>query len=1410
MDEGKFVEETKFSGSSIFDIIINPTFALETTINYVELINNNLKVVDGINYQDGTILLRLLDPLKYCNESTVYLRLVHTNRTITTLDLNNLNIPRENFCYNPTLVANSKQSSGSSSGDSITINAIAYKYILINYFCDHSISNKVCGDVITWTGELVSTIEFENVCNDSRIIQSHKKDDGFLRVCYVEDEKEIIWTKYSVPNIATGTIIETSTGKLTDISNFNPNITNFFSREDGSYAMVTCTTSTKTTTDSNQFTGDWTISVTFLSVDNNPQQTGPFELYKTKTSSSGLIDIVNIHRCDLAYYFSGYSCLITIVRSTNISYIDIDFTSSGKLNSLTPEFSIAQISNTTTTTIWDVQPLYYGGYVILVEAAPTGNVEGHICSNNGTYFGNWGFSGQYEYTNKIAGVLPDNTLWTIPKQPTGNCSWTCLLTDTLTTYSTVQSNNISFSIIGKFPGGPGGYGSDSILSTIPEKNSSIISANTDSITISYTKPVTKSSGNVNIYQIRSSTDTSINNSDDYYDESEDVLRQSCSGQSDYVQILGTEGSIKNFVVRDELYVNYDSSSVSCIIRLTPEGTTYYISLSKNDQLDFVGKLSNELSNALPCDATRIKIPTKFQYSHDNNNNYSSINDNLTFKNYEMNITASSTDQIFMRVNIEGTLSRTELSAIQLSSDLNELIINKNVTLLSKGLYTNLIDSGYGAEQIAMGTRKYKLAQNLLAITMFIFITIDFCLDIAFVSIHGKDFKWLYLPRTEASEVSDTPTTSSYSSSFTSREKLLTSFNSYNKLILIGRMFSFMVEDSAHLFILILYREFSITPAIIPMLSFSAATTVLILKSMLIILGIYLNSFGSIIVDSSDRDEYDDRKSVLDNVKEKNGSGRRKKSSSMSRKGSKDIYDDTYSSSGGKKKRNNKSSNEERRSALSMFDVDEDNKKSTKSRSVNKEKNIAPVVTDNIDNTNDANVLFSSSPILSDTQAPNIDNDLKSGELKAAIGKNIDDNDSSDSQKPEDDDYGKQDESASIYKNITSGILETDKVDTSSTGVRYEYLKLENERTEFTTGFINIVSQITIEMTYFQQDTKMDLDQNPIMVLSEIRKVIPIELQEYLNIFEDLYDRKLWHQLTLKMEEFFSEQDSGPFQIPLFRYFISDWENKMNKLKLVTLGLSVLKQFGDYNQALEFLTSLVEKVNSPETHDAYVLAVMETAYIKLMLNDLEGTKSAIDECEKILDSFDSVETIIHASYYRVCAEFYKVKAEYAEYYKSALLYLACIQLDDLKPEEKVQRAYLLAISALLSDSIYNFGELKVHPILNSLENTTYEWLKNLLIAFNAGDIGKFEMLSVNFSQEVEYLVMKALSLKLIRGSIDQVGEVVVVTWVQPRALELEQIDNMRQRLQEWDENVKKTALAVENETPELFLTLVFKN
>lgn len=55
-------------------------------------------------------------------------------------------------------------------------------------------------------------------------------------------------------------------------------------------------------------------------------------------------------------------------------------------------------------------------------------------------------------------------------------------------------------------------------------------------------------------------------------------------------------------------------------------------------------------------------------------------------------------------------------------------------------------------------------------------------------------------------------------------------------------------------------------------------------------------------------------------------------------------------------------------------------------------------------------------------------------------------------------------------------------------------------------------------------------------------------------------------------------------------------------------------------------------------------------------------------------------------------------------------------------------------------------------------------------------------------EIEHLIMKALSLGLLRGTIDQVAEVARINWVQPKVLERSQIDGMRVRLKEWDKSV----------------------
>ncbi|KAI8352077.1 hypothetical protein BD560DRAFT_409073 [Blakeslea trispora] len=381
---------------------------------------------------------------------------------------------------------------------------------------------------------------------------------------------------------------------------------------------------------------------------------------------------------------------------------------------------------------------------------------------------------------------------------------------------------------------------------------------------------------------------------------------------------------------------------------------------------------------------------------------------------------------------------------------------------------------------------------------------------------------------------------------------------------------------------------------------------------------------------------------------------------------------------------------------------------------------------------------------------------------------------------------------------------------------------------------------------------MEVDFDVVSFLSQEKQKVPSQLQHYYSSFEDLYERKLWHQLTQLILDLFEEPESAPFQVRLFQSFVAEWEDKINKLSLVSIALQAAKQFSDVNESVSFLNEIIAKVDTPETKDVYVLALMESAQFKLRLNQTEQVKKAIDDSEKILDGFDSVDTIIYASFYRVSAEYYKVKADYAQYYKSALLYLACINISDLNEADRIGRAYDLSLSALLGDMIYNFGELLMHPILDSLTGTEHDWLRSLLFAFNSGDIGKFEALvphfnkqplleqnqanlrrkiclmslieavfrrstdnrSIPFSEiaaetrlsvdEVEHLVMKALSLSLIRGSIDQVDQVVVVTWVQPRVLDRDQIDGMKRKLEEWDNQVKKISAFVGEQGGEVFV------
>ena len=265
--------------------------------------------------------------------------------------------------------------------------------------------------------------------------------------------------------------------------------------------------------------------------------------------------------------------------------------------------------------------------------------------------------------------------------------------------------------------------------------------------------------------------------------------------------------------------------------------------------------------------------------------------------------------------------------------------------------------------------------------------------------------------------------------------------------------------------------------------------------------------------------------------------------------------------------------------------------------------------------------------------------------------------------------------------------------------------------------------------------------------------------------------------------------------------------------------------------------MAKRVNKPEFDEAHVYATTELASVYLRLGDAAKARKLLDEAQKALDGFDFVESVVHASFYKVNADYFSSKEDYTSYYRNSLLYLACISESELSDEERQHRAYNLSIAALVSDTIYNFGELLLHPILDALKSPhPHSWLRDLLFAFNRGDLTAFDRLSNNLNKdeqlashrgflyqkislaaltelvfkrpphdramtfrtisqetnvkpdEIEHLIMKALSLGLLRGKIDQVDQMAKINWVQPKVLERTQIEGMRTRLKEWDNNV----------------------
>jgi 26S proteasome regulatory subunit N9 len=219
-------------------------------------------------------------------------------------------------------------------------------------------------------------------------------------------------------------------------------------------------------------------------------------------------------------------------------------------------------------------------------------------------------------------------------------------------------------------------------------------------------------------------------------------------------------------------------------------------------------------------------------------------------------------------------------------------------------------------------------------------------------------------------------------------------------------------------------------------------------------------------------------------------------------------------------------------------------------------------------------------------------------------------------------------------------------------------------------------------------------------------------------------------------------------------------------------------------------------------------------------------------------------VVNASHYEMSMTYYKLIGPPEAYYNEAIHYLNYYQPTAENATQSHALAVDLCLAALTGEGVYNLGQVVTNPIVQVLQGTTEAWLVELLQACAKGSVAEFKTLcsqtypsqiasqpalvhmgqqmqekmtllalvemvferpaserTLEFAdiatrleipmEQVEWVLMRAFSVKLMEGIMDQVDGTVHITWVLPRTLTNEQMADLANRFGEWAGKVSKT-------------------
>ena len=355
-----------------------------------------------------------------------------------------------------------------------------------------------------------------------------------------------------------------------------------------------------------------------------------------------------------------------------------------------------------------------------------------------------------------------------------------------------------------------------------------------------------------------------------------------------------------------------------------------------------------------------------------------------------------------------------------------------------------------------------------------------------------------------------------------------------------------------------------------------------------------------------------------------------------------------------------------------------------------------------------------------------------------------------------------------------------------------------------------------------------------IIIKNLQSKYP-QYKDILSEIDGNISQSLWHQLSDNLivlsnkPELQNSQDLIELYHGLVLY-ISEIVNPMKFLKYVQNMLVNYKN--KMNEGLQFIENTENKMKFKGEEEIFLRIIKGFSYLELdKMYDLEDL---ITDIKNEFESKSEIDSIVYANFYRLSTYFYEKKKNYDEFYNNAFQFLAYEK--NLSDEEKLNLCFKMCVASLIGEKMFNFAELIEKDFFKLMHGTEYEWIYNLILSFNSAKVDQFlQMMKTYQSQilgndilkdktdflemkiriaalldlifqknknertilyqeimqnclvepkQIEYIVMKALSLKLIKGYINQVEEKITINWIQPKYLDKEKIKVLYGRFENW--------------------------